>query len=247
MSGEAVVSGIEENGSGKIGTDYPLFSSSDDEAVGLRLGVQRGPHQPLGHGVELKAAVEAPGEAGEVALGVLGADVVVGASERRLDVAERGVDPVERRPLRRLLSAASGHRKVVAARLGDRLPAGQAIADDVGAGGEARLGQLGDLGLAEPLDDLQLQTSRLAIEARLDGCHERRLAGGATATLAARANPPRQASSTSTRPEIFGLPASRSAIADISLCFIGQAVGWRTSSLRANSIELIPPLACVNS
>ena len=49
--------------------------------------------EALGHGVELEAAVEAPSEAGKIALGVLGADVMVGAGERRLDVAERGVDP----------------------------------------------------------------------------------------------------------------------------------------------------------
>ena len=48
--------------------------------------------QTFGQGIELVAAVEAPGEAGQVALGVLGADVMVGAGECRLDVAERGVD-----------------------------------------------------------------------------------------------------------------------------------------------------------
>lgn len=42
--------------------DYPPFSSSDDDAVGPGLGVQRGPHQALGHGVELKATDEAPGD-----------------------------------------------------------------------------------------------------------------------------------------------------------------------------------------
>ena len=40
--------------------------------------------QTFGQGIELVAAVEAPGEAGQVALGVLGADVMVGAGERRL-------------------------------------------------------------------------------------------------------------------------------------------------------------------
>ncbi len=49
--------------------------------------------QALGHGVELVATVEPPGEAGKIALGVLGADMVVGAGQRGLDVAERGVDP----------------------------------------------------------------------------------------------------------------------------------------------------------
>ena len=40
--------------------DYPLFSSTDDDTIRPGFGVQRGPRQPLGHGVELVAAVEAP-------------------------------------------------------------------------------------------------------------------------------------------------------------------------------------------
>ena len=47
-------------------------------------GARAGVGDALGQGIELVAAVEAPGEAGEVALGVLGANVMVGAGERRL-------------------------------------------------------------------------------------------------------------------------------------------------------------------
>ena len=94
---------------GLIGNpDYPKSLSSDDNPVRPGLGLQPGPHQPFGHGVELVATIEAPGEAGEVALRVLLADVVVGAGERRLDVAEGGIDPVEGRPLRRFLPTAEG-------------------------------------------------------------------------------------------------------------------------------------------
>ena len=57
--------------------------------------MQRGPYQPLGRGVEVVAAVAAPGEAGEGALGVVLADVMAGAGERGLDVAKRGVHLVE--------------------------------------------------------------------------------------------------------------------------------------------------------
>src|SRR3954465_2463468 len=53
-------------------------------------------------------------------------------------------------------------------------------------------------------------------------------------------SPPREASSTPTRPSSFGLPASRSAIARISLCFTSQAVACLTPSLRPSSTELIP-------
>jgi hypothetical protein len=38
----------------------------------------------------------------------------------------------------------------------------------------------------------------------------------------------------------------RAAIARISLCLTSQAVGCRTPSRRASSIELIPPLAWVS-
>src|SRR4028119_1098543 len=66
--------------------------------VGLRGGVGCGPGEALGDAVEPEAAVEAVGEAREVALRVLRADVAVGADERGLDVPQAGVDPPERRP-----------------------------------------------------------------------------------------------------------------------------------------------------
>ena len=48
--------------------------------------------------LDTRSPIQAPGEAGEVALGVLGA-VMVGAGERGLDVAQRGVDPSKGHPL----------------------------------------------------------------------------------------------------------------------------------------------------
>src|SRR3954467_1888438 len=53
-------------------------------------------------------------------------------------------------------------------------------------------------------------------------------------------SPPREASSTSTRPASLGLSASRAPIARISLCLISHAVCRLTPSLRPSSIELIP-------
>jgi hypothetical protein len=44
------------------------------------------------HAVELEAAVEAPGEAGKIARGVRRAELAVGAHDRRLDVAQHGID-----------------------------------------------------------------------------------------------------------------------------------------------------------
>ena len=145
--------------------------------------------EALGQGVELVAAVEAPGEAGEVALGVLGADVMIGPGERRLDVAQCRVDPSERHPLGRLRPRARHHREVTAPGLGDRHPAGQAVADHVAAGGEVALGQRRDLLLAKALDDREPEPPGLALGRGLHGRHERGLAGRAAATLAARARP----------------------------------------------------------
>src|SRR3954447_1483634 len=58
-------------------------------------------------------------------------------------------------------------------------------------------------------------------------------------------SPPRQASSTSTRPESSGFAASRAAIARISLCFISQAVPRFTPNRRPSSIDETPPSLCV--
>ena len=68
----------------------------------MRPGLGACPCKTLGNGVEIVSPIEAVGEAGEVALGVFGADMVVGAGDRGLDVAEHRVDPFEGRPLCRL-------------------------------------------------------------------------------------------------------------------------------------------------
>src|SRR5215218_2561343 len=89
-----------------------------DDPVGMRGGVDRGPGEPLDDAVELEAPVEPVGEARQVGLGVLGADVVARADARGLDVAEGGVHPPERRPARRPLAGAGAgaDREVLAAR-----------------------------------------------------------------------------------------------------------------------------------
>src|SRR4029453_4869172 len=122
-----------------------------------------GPGEALDDAVELVAAIEAVGEAGEIALGVLAADVVVGAGDRGLDVAQHRVHPSERRPPGRLPAGAGDHREVVAAGLRDRRPAGQAVADDVAAGGEVALGGGLALLLAEALDHRELEPAWLAL------------------------------------------------------------------------------------
>ena len=137
--------------------------------------------------LDTRSPIQAPGEAGEVALGVLRADVMTGADKRRLDVAERGVHPLKRHPLGGLRPGAGDHREVIAASRRDRRPTRQAVGDDVAAGGEVALGELLDLLLAEALDHRQPQPARLALGRGLHCGDERRLAGGTPAALAARA------------------------------------------------------------
>ena len=148
----------------------------------------------------------------------------------------------------------------------------------VGAGGEAGLGELRDLGLTQALDDLQLRTFRPAIEGGLDHGHQRGLAGRPAPALATTAHVAQTSvplgAAGIPRPHREFDPAAHLRLAGVAL-FHGshqllphqprprpaenptakqapsgrrrRAVGWRTPSRRTNSIELIPPLACVNS
>src|SRR6188508_2284803 len=145
-----------------------------------------GPGEALDDAVELEASVEAVGEAGEVRLGVLGADVMVGAGDRGLDVAQCRVHPPERGPARGPLARAHDHRAMRAAGLLDRGPAGQAVADDLAAGCQMALGQPLDLLLAEALDHAQPQPLGPALGRGLDRGHEGLLARSTPAALAAR-------------------------------------------------------------
>src|SRR3954471_23236006 len=174
-------------GSGLIATRLSISHIRDDDPVGLGCGVDCGPGEALDDAVELETAIEAVGEAGQVGLGVLRADVVVGAGQRRLDVAERGVDPAERRPARGPLTRAGHDREVLAPGLLDRRPAGQPVADHGGAGLDRGLGQLLDLPLAEALDHREPQPLGPPLGRGLDRGDDGRLAGRAPAPLAARA------------------------------------------------------------
>lgn len=166
-----------------------------------RLGA--GIDEPLGQAIQLVATVEPAGEAGEVALDVLGTDVMVGSGERGLDVAERSVDPAalaaavakrasswtaqgEGHPLGGLRAVAGDHREMRAAGPLDCRPARQAVAHHIAASGEVVLRGPLDLSLPKAFDHRQAQPPGLALRCRLDLRHERRLAGGTPPALAAR-------------------------------------------------------------
>ena len=66
------------------------------ETVRHRRRLRCGEGQTWQHGCKIEASVEAIRELGQVAWQVLGAHRVVGAVDRILDVAQHGIDPVER-------------------------------------------------------------------------------------------------------------------------------------------------------
>ena len=80
--------------------DPPRESSCNDDPVRMRFGVRASPGQSLGDAIQVVAPIEAISEAYKIALGMFGANMMIGAGDRRLDVAEHCVDPFERRPLR---------------------------------------------------------------------------------------------------------------------------------------------------
>lgn len=80
-----------------------------------------------------------------------------------LDVTEEGVGPLECRGQDGLAAGVGTDDLLRAAGIGDATEAGEAVADDVAAGGYAAACQLLD-GLApETLDPAQLQADRLAV------------------------------------------------------------------------------------
>lgn len=141
------------------------------------------------HGLELEAPVVPPCEAGEVSLGVIRSELSVGAGDRGLDVAERGVDPFERRDAGGLAARAGADRAMASGDPVERVPAAQPVGDHLGAGRQPASRAARDLALCEALDRGQLELARLPLGAGRDRRHEGRLAGRAAAPLAARTHP----------------------------------------------------------
>ena len=112
------------------------------------------------HCLELIAPVVAPGEAGEVAPGVIGAELAIGPGDRAPDVAERPVHPFERCHAARLSARPGADRPMAAGGFVECAPAAQAVRHNRRSGGRPVLGAARDLALAEALDRRQLQLAR---------------------------------------------------------------------------------------
>ena len=158
--------------------------SQFEEAVGHWRGADGGPAETGHHGGEIVAPIEAVGEFGQVARDVFLADGPVGGGDGGLDVAERGVDPLEGGCPHRRAAGAGADRLMRASRIGDTAEASEAIADDGAGGIEAAPGQLFHLLAPEAVDPAQLQAHRLALGRGLHGDNDRRLAGRAAAAFA---------------------------------------------------------------
>lgn len=140
-------------------------------------------HQPA----QIEAAIESVGEGGKVVGGVLAVlQRVVGPSQRRLEVAQHGVDPQELRQISRL--AVTDHYGLVgAACIGDGREATKAVADDRAAWRETRLGPLADGIGREAADHAEFQELGPVLFVEGHRGHERHLVLRAAPGLAARA------------------------------------------------------------
>src|SRR5512144_3329219 len=147
--------------------------SQFEEPVRHWRGSDGGPAEAGHHGGEIVAPIEAVRELGQIAGDVLVADRPIGTDDRRLDVAERGVDPLESRREDRLAARAGADRLVGTAGRDNAAETRQTIADDGAAGIQAALGEgldLAALDLAAPEapHPAQLEAHRLALGRSLD-------------------------------------------------------------------------------
>ena len=142
------------------------------------------------HCLELIAPVVAPGEAGEIASGMVGAELAISPGDRALDVAERRVHPFERCHAGRLSARPGADRLMAAGGFFECAPAAQAVRHNRRSGGQPVLGAARDLALAEALDRRQIQLARAPLGTGRDRRHtEGRFARRAAAPLAAGAHP----------------------------------------------------------
>ena len=109
---------------------------------------------------------------------------MVGAAQRRLDVAENRVHPTKLGTLDRGFPAAGHHRLMNAACRGHAIEAGQPIGEHLRARAQVLLRPGGDFGESEALDHSELHAQRVALGVGLDRGDERGLARRAAPALA---------------------------------------------------------------
>jgi len=155
------------------------------QSLGHRRRSQGDEGESRHHVRQAVSAVEAVFEFRQVALRIFRIERVVAGAQGRLQVAEHRVDPVELVFFHRGAAAAADHRLVGASGFGDAVEAPQPVGHRMGAVRQVLLRPLSDLRLAKSLDDAELDALRVALLGGLHRRHERRLALGAAAALAA--------------------------------------------------------------
>ncbi len=101
---------------------------------------------------QVEAAIDPVHDLREIALGVLGANRITGAAQRRLDVAENRVHSTKLGTLDRGFPVAGHHRLMHAACRGHAIEAGQPIAEHLRARTQVLLRPGGDFSETEALD-----------------------------------------------------------------------------------------------
>jgi hypothetical protein len=127
------------------------------------------------HSGEVVSPVESVLELGEVSWDVLAVDVPICSHDRGLDVAERGVNPLERWRARGGRPAARLDGLVGASGIGHAGEAGQAIADHLTRSIKVTLGEPRQGVAGKTTDTAQFHADRLAIRGRLHRGDEGRL------------------------------------------------------------------------
>src|ERR1700739_2482865 len=133
------------------------------QAIGHGWRPHPGPCETGDHGGEIVSPIEAVLELGEVARYVVGADGPIGAGDRRLDIAERRVGPLEGGRARREGSAACDDDLMRTSGLVATTEAAQTIADHRAVGREAGFGETCDRMCAEACHTAQLDANRLFV------------------------------------------------------------------------------------
>ena len=108
------------------------------------------------HGLEVIVVVVAPSETGEIAFGVVWADLAIGSGDHALDVAERRIDPFEGRRADCLGSRAGVDCGIGVGALAEHTPTAEAIGDDLASRNQPTRDTARDLPLAGAPDGSQL-------------------------------------------------------------------------------------------
>src|ERR1700677_4167111 len=133
-----------------------------EQPVGHRWGSHGRPREPRHHGGKIVSSVETILELGQITRHVLLFDRAVGSNDGGLDIAQRRVDPSERRGACRGRTGAGLDDLMRTPGVGDSGETGQTVADDLAPRIKAAFCKIRQGVIAEAGNPTQLQAYRLA-------------------------------------------------------------------------------------